>query len=132
MGRPVSLFELCGMLAMRRILKNDTKNDVVVNLRSGDHILTQTLVFGLEDSPAQNQHVIYQAFPGESPRITSGVRISGWKRVESLPKGFSAKVAGKLWCADIPKVNDKPMDFRLLWDGNVLLQPDRSERVRLV
>ena len=118
--------------AVRRILKTDTKNDVVVNLRNGDHILTQTLVLGLEDSPAQNQHVMYQAFPGESPRITSGVRISGWKSVELLPKGFSAKAAGNLWCADVPKVNDKPMDFRFLRDGNVLRQPDRSERVRLV
>jgi parallel beta-helix repeat protein len=71
----------------------DRKTPITVMLRGGMYPLADTLVFTPEDSGAAGAPVVYAAWPGETPVISGGVRLTGWKRT---PEGF--------WQTQIPEV----------------------------
>ena len=56
----------------------DGAGDLTVFFRGGTYALSETVVFGLEDSGAPNQRVTYAAMAGETPVFTSLVPVSGW------------------------------------------------------
>src|SRR5262249_24279889 len=55
-----------------------TAGDVIVYLRNGTYALEEPLLFHPDDSGQYGYNVSYTAYPGESPVITGGKRISGW------------------------------------------------------
>lgn len=55
--------------------------DVVVNLRGGTYSLTSPITFGTSDSGTNGHNVIYQAYNGENPVVSSGRSITGWTEV---------------------------------------------------
>lgn len=63
--------------AVRNINKDMTGN-VIVYLRGGTYELERPLVFQAHDSGQNGYSVIYMAYPGETPVVTGGQRISGW------------------------------------------------------
>jgi len=67
-------------------------------LHNGSYILNKTFVLTPEDSDTA-----YCAAKGETPKLTGGRPITGWKRVEQEPAGVTAAAKGKLWVADVPK-----------------------------
>lgn len=56
---------------------------VAVTLRGGTYYRTSTLVLSAADSGASGQPVGWRAYPGESPRISGGKRLTGWTAVTS-------------------------------------------------
>lgn len=52
--------------------------DIDVNLRGGTYSLTGPITFGASDSGTNGHTVVYQAYNGEAPVISSGKTISGW------------------------------------------------------
>src|SRR5262249_38097952 len=56
------------------------KATVTVLVRAGTYALKETLVFGPEDSGTPERRIVYAAYPGEKPVLSSGRAISGWKR----------------------------------------------------
>lgn len=87
-----------------------TDTHVTVYLRGGTYLLSETVIFGLQD-----QNTTYTAYQDEIPVITSGVPVGNWKRCTDYPKGTSEKAKGNLWVVDIPK---DIKDFKVLFDGN--------------
>ncbi len=63
--------------AVHAICGNMT-GDIVVYLRGGTHTLADTLTFGQSDSGTNGYKVIYQNYPGETPVISGGQRVTGW------------------------------------------------------
>jgi len=57
----------------------DRREPIVVMIRGGTYFLDQALMFRPEDSGTEIAPVVYQAYPGERPVLSGGVRISGWK-----------------------------------------------------
>jgi len=55
------------------------KNDIVVYLHGGEYPLCDTVVFDQQDSGTNGLSIIYRAYPGETPVVTGGQRIKGWK-----------------------------------------------------
>ncbi len=53
--------------------------DITVYLRAGTYQQTSTLTFANADSGSGGFYVKYMAYPGESPLITGGQPITGWK-----------------------------------------------------
>ncbi|WP_371563252.1 RICIN domain-containing protein [Streptomyces canus] len=53
-------------------------DDIVVNLRGGTYPLTAPISFGTSDSGTNGHTVVYQAYNGETPVITSGKAVTGW------------------------------------------------------
>ena len=79
--------------AVRRRIATGLKGDVTVLIHGGAYFLSEPLVFGPEDSPAERQAITYAAAPGQEVVVSGGRRIAGWKRGR-----------GELWTADVPGV----------------------------
>ena len=66
------------------------KTDIVVTLHGGEYELSEPLTFG-PNSSANNTHTItLRAAAGETPVISGGRQVTGWKRIH-----------GNLWCAPL-------------------------------
>ncbi|WP_330292737.1 RICIN domain-containing protein [Streptomyces sp. NBC_00576] len=61
-----------------RAVNTNMADDIVVNLRGGTYPLTAPISFGTSDSGTNGHTVVYQAYNGETPVITSGKAVTGW------------------------------------------------------
>ena len=62
-----------------RTVNRQMSGDVMVVLQGGTYRIDRTIVFGPEDSGANGHNVIYRAAPGETPIISGGKPVVGWK-----------------------------------------------------
>lgn len=63
--------------AVRKVIPNMT-GDIVVTIGGGNYPVTQTIVFGPQDSGQGTHRIIYRAARGETPVFTGGVPVTGW------------------------------------------------------
>lgn len=69
-----------------------------IKIHPGLYQMDKTLVL----TPADSGLVI-QAAEKETPVLSGGRAISGWKKLETEPAGVATAAKGKLWTADVPK-----------------------------
>jgi hypothetical protein len=94
---------------------------VTVWLRGGRYELENSFVLGPEDSGEKGRPMVYRAYPQESPLLSGGRIIRGWKRVGADAPGLPETAKGKVWVASLPRMKDNPWQFRELWaDGKRL------------
>ena len=105
--------------AVREIIKGNSK-DVVVLVRGGTYQLSETVVFGVQDSPRGDATVTYAAYPGETPVFSSGQEVVGWKKVTKALPGLPDAAIGNVLVAD---TSDR---FFTLYDQEGLLPRARS------
>lgn len=80
--------------AMRR-RKGGLKQPVRVQLRSGTYYLGRTFELGPSDSGSATCPISYEAYPGERPIVSGGVRLVGLR--ESVANGRPA------WTVEVPR-----------------------------
>ncbi|KLU07812.1 hypothetical protein RISK_000185 [Rhodopirellula islandica] len=95
--------------------------DALVLIRGGTYRLTETVVFGLQDSGTPNRKVTYAACPGETPVFSAGQAITGWQPVTTPPPGLPEKALGKVQVADVSA------RFHTLFDAEGMLPRARSQ-----
>ena len=83
-----------------RELKKGKATDILVLIREGTYLFTETVVFRLEDSGAGDATITYAAYPGEQPVFSSGREITGWQKTGKLPR-LPTKSDGKVFVADV-------------------------------
>src|SRR5262249_37273606 len=88
---------------------------VTVLVRGGTYVLKETLVFRPEDSGTQQRRIVYAAYPDETPVLSGGREIRGWKPGE-----------GKRWVAKLPAGKGGPWAFTQLF-----VNGKRQTRARL-
>lgn len=110
-----------------RAVKKAAEGDLTVLIRGGTYTLTETLVFGLEDSGSEEQGITYAALPGEEPVFSSGVGIGGWTKLEDYREEIPEAAHGKIWVTDVPKAKGGKWRFRTLYDGENRLPRARSK-----
>jgi hypothetical protein len=91
------------------------KRGVTVLLRGGTYVLNEALVFGPEDSGTAEHRIVYAAYAGEHPILSSGRQITGWKRGE-----------GDRWVAHVPQAKAGAWRFTQLF-----VNGKRQTRARL-
>ncbi len=64
---------------------------VTVQFRGGMYSLASPVIFTAADSGAANLAITYQAYPGETPIFSGGVRVTGW-----------TNTGGNTWTATLP------------------------------
>lgn len=106
-----------------RKLKKKKSTDIVVLIRGGVYKLSNTIVFGLEDSGGEEMSITYAAYPGETPIFSSGKEISGWKKVTTDIPGLPEKAKGNVWVAS---TSDK---FLTLYDEEGMLPRAQSKGI---
>ena len=87
-----------------RAAQPDRQRPVVVMLRGGMYPLDKPLTFDPADSGTPKSPTIFAAYPGETPVISGGVRITGWE-----------KDAEGHWNVLLPQVKSGEWYFTELW-----------------
>lgn len=87
----------------RRTGDERVRGGITVYLEGGVYALYEPVFIRPEDSGSEDSPTVIRPVPGEEAVLSGGVRIRGWKK------------NGKLWVADVPLFNGRPLDFRQLW-----------------
>jgi hypothetical protein len=86
---------------------------ISVLVRGGRYELKEPIRFGPQDSGTDQTPIVYAAYPGESPVLSGGRKLGGWKRADS-----------DLWQAELPEVKAGSWTFReLSVDGRRCQRP---------
>jgi len=104
--------------AVRELLQAQAEGKegpIMVQVRGGEYLLSEPVVFTPEDSGTATCPITYEAYPGETPIFSGGKRITGFKRGE-----------GELWVVEIPEVKAGEWYFRQLY-----INGERMSRARL-
>jgi len=91
--------------------------EITVYLRGGRYELANTLAFGTANSGANGHYITYQAYPGETPTISGGKRVTGWTQVPGQP----------YWVASVPTNAGFADYFRQLYVNGVRAERARSD-----
>lgn len=104
-----------------RELKKSKSTDILVQIRGGIYSLSETVVFGVEDSGAGESTVTYEAYSGEKPVFSSGRQINGWRRISRKLPGLPKEAHGKVLFSEVSGT------FKTLYDGEGRLPRAKSE-----
>jgi SSS family solute:Na+ symporter len=97
---------------LRRLADPSAKHGVHIILKGGEYPLCEPLLLRPEDSGTPAGPTIIEAAPGETPILSGGMPVTGWRKTTAAPPGVPAAATGNLWEADV----NTP--FRELWiDG---------------
>ena len=114
--------------AVRKYLKSGGKDRrIIVNISQGIYRLEETLVFGLKDSAPDGVEIVYKAKEDENVVITSGAKITDWKKLNNYPETLAKEARGHVWVADMPETRKGKWNFRTLYDGEEMLSRARSK-----
>ena len=113
---------------LRKHIQRGLKAPVSVMIRGGEYQLTQTVVFGPEDSGTEKFPITYRAYPNEKPVFTGGIKLASWKKAEAGLPGIADAAKGKLVYCDIPDALKGKWNITSLYDGLTLLPRSRSPR----
>lgn len=80
---------------------------VTVLIRGGAYFISEPLLFTADDSGTDSYKITYISYPGETPLLSGGRLITGWKRVIAGGK--------QMWAADVPEARDGKRFFKELW-----------------
>lgn len=117
--------------AIRRIKARSSLGDpVVVYLREGTYPLSKPVVFTHKDSGTRQSRSIYKAYPNETPVLSAGRTIGGWRRVhavDDLPQaGLGAPpLQDDLWMAEVPGISEGDWYFH-----DLFINGQRRQRAR--
>lgn len=97
----------------RELRRLDKADSVVIKMARGNYSLYEPLVIRPEDS-----HLCFEGTPSDGgvvgTVVNGAVEIKGWRKL------------GKLWVADVPDFNGRPLDFRHLWVNRTRADKARS------
>ena len=106
--------------------KNSNGESISEWLSGGNYILSETLIFGLDDSAKPGQTITYTALPNETPVICSDVPFTGWKKLIKLPNGLPKVAKGKIWVAKVP---GQATNLKVLFSSKGLLPRARTKAI---
>lgn len=111
-------------LAVRELSSEEREKNITVFLREGTHTVSETVVFGLEDSGADGTKISYEAYMDETPIISSGVAVQGWEKLKEYPESLPEIAKGNVWVAAIPEGIDR---FYTMFNGETRIPTTHKE-----
>lgn len=88
---------------LRRIYEETVTDTLYIHLQAGTYSLYEPVFVRPEDSGTAASPTVIVSEGGEAV-LSGGTAITGWR-----------KGKGKLWVADVPDFNGRPLDFRQMW-----------------
>jgi hypothetical protein len=77
-----------------RTVNTNMTGDIYVYLRGGNYPVSSSIQFTPSDSGTNGFHVIYTAYPNETPVLNGGVQVTGW-----------TQYSGNIWKAPLNRSN---------------------------
>jgi hypothetical protein len=99
---------------MRRVTTNTLSAPVRIILRGGTYRLNSPLLFRFEDAGTETSPTLIEAAPGESPVLSGGVPVTGWRKAQDV-SGLPKAAQGNVWMADAPTTGGRVLKIRQLW-----------------
>lgn len=87
----------------RRTKDNRIQGGITIYMEGGTYALYEPVFIRPEDSGTKESPTIICSVGDEKVILSGGISINGWKK------------QGKVWVADVPAFNGRPLDFRQLW-----------------
>ena len=102
---------------LRQPGNTDNNGPIHIVLRGGIYQVADALRLSAADSGTENVPLVFEAASDEAPILSGGVEIGGWKLAGDVA-GLPPVARGKIWVADLPKINGHFFEFRQLWVNN--------------
>jgi hypothetical protein len=106
------------MRDLRRLNDSTLIDGARIILRGGIYPMFEPLVFRPEDSGTPQCPTYIIAAQGETPVLSGGIQITGWKKAGNIA-GLPKVAQGNVWVADAPLVGGRPFEYRQMWVNNV-------------
>ena len=87
----------------RRTEDNRIQGGITIYMEGGTYAFYEPFFIRPEDSGTKESPTIIRSVGDEKVILSGGISIKGWKK------------QGKVWVADVPVFNGRPLDFRQLW-----------------
>ena len=87
----------------RRTEDNRIQGGITIYVEGGTYAFHEPVFIRPEDSGTKESPTIIRSVGDEKVILSGGISINGWKK------------QGKVWVADVPVFNGRPLDFRQLW-----------------
>lgn len=87
----------------RRTEDNRIQGGITIYMEGGTYAFHEPVFIRPEDSGTKESLTIIRSVGDEKVILSGGISIKGWKK------------QGKVWVADVPAFNGRPLDFRQLW-----------------
>ena len=87
----------------RRTEDNRIQGGITIYMEGGTYAFHEPVFIRPEDSGTKESPTIMRSVGDEKVILSGGISIKGWKK------------QGKVWVADVPAFNGRPLDFRQLW-----------------
>ena len=87
----------------RRTEDNRIQGGITIYVEGGTYAFHEPVFIRPEDSGTKESPTIIRSVGDEKVILSGGISINGWKK------------QGKVWVADVPAFNGRPLDFRQLW-----------------
>ena len=82
---------------------NRIQGGITIYMEGGTYAFHEPVFIRPEDSGTKESPTIIRSVGDEKVILSGGISINGWKK------------QGKVWVADVPVFNGRPLDFRQLW-----------------
>lgn len=100
---------------LRRLNEPGIENGIFIKLKEGTYYLDEPLRFRSEDAGTLQSPTVFQSGGQYLPVISGGVRIEGWRPLDTEVSGLPEQSRSQVWEADIPRVGGHHLLFRQLW-----------------
>jgi len=87
----------------RRTKDDRIQGGITIYMEGGTYAFHEPVFIRPEDSGTKESPTIICSVGDEKVILSGGISINGWKK------------QGKVWVADVPAFNGRPLDFRQLW-----------------
>ena len=87
----------------RRTEDNRIQGGITIYMEGGTYAFYEPVFIRPEDSGTKESPTTIRSIGNEKVILSGGISINGWKK------------QGKVWVADVPAFNGRPLDFRQLW-----------------
>ena len=87
----------------RRTEDNRIHGGISIYMEGGTYAFHEPVFIRPEDSGTKESPTVIRSVGDEKVILSGGISINGWKK------------QGKVWVADVPAFNGRPLDFRQLW-----------------
>lgn len=87
----------------RRAEDNRIQGGITIYMEGGTYAFHEPVFIRPEDSGTKESPTVIRSVGDEKVILSGGISINGWKK------------QGKVWVADVPAFNGRPLDFRQLW-----------------
>lgn len=93
--------------------------NIRIILKGGVYPVYETIIIRPEDGGNTDSQTEITAAKGETPILSGGLTIKGWKKLTNAVVGLQKKYQSQIWVADVPQVNGTHFNFRQLWVNDV-------------